>query len=220
MKDVSEKSFVIRFALVIGGFFAIMLTIVFLVRTFFAPSYVRPAEIIDLGEIRYLLDPKTHLRDKSVLVFFDEQKGWAAMSTRSTINGCDLTFLDRALFCPCSRIFWYHDGRPASGQTAANLPFFKLYYEKFDDGQGMKIEKKMHLLANTSEIVGASDQSVYFAPEAVMKAIPKIREINELQQVNSAIKVPPILRGKPDGSLGPMAPGTEYIRDYGKDSSK
>ena len=215
MNADSEKYYLTKFAITAGVFTTLVLIIVFIVRNNFTPSYTRPAEIIDLGEIRYLLGRETYLRDQSVLVFFDEQKGWAVMSARSTINGCDLTYLDKFMFCPCSRVYWDHSGRPVSGQKAGNLPFFQLYYEKYDDGQGMKVEKKMHLLVNTAKIVPPFQ---YLGPEGVLAAVPKIKEINELQQVNSAAKIPEVLKGKPDGSLGPMSPGGEYIRDYGKDA--
>ena len=195
---------------VLGVFIGLIVIIIVLTRVFCDPSYNRPKEVIDLGEIQYLLESKTFLRDKAILLLFDKDKGWAAISTRSTVSGCDLSYQDTTLFCPCSRSFWYHDGRVARGKAKKPLPYYKLYYETYELN-GQPISKKRHLFANTSEEV---DPSWRFAPEKILPAVPKIKEINTVQGIGGPVKIPDSIQGKGDKEAGPMFSEKEFIVDY------
>ena len=217
MADIVGKTFPIRLFIVIGTFLGILFGVVFFAKTILDPSYDRPAEIIDVGDISFLLDPETHIRDKSILIFFDEKKGWGALSTRSTVNGCDLTYLDTTLFCPCSRTYYYHNGEVAKGDAIHPLPFYKVYYERYEKS-GTKVYKPRHLLVNTGEPVNRNER---FAPPGILDVVPKIRELNRLKGVGVAMKVPDILKGKGDEEPGQMFVNDEnYIVDYGDFNKK
>jgi hypothetical protein len=73
--------------------------------------YVRPAGELDLGAVKDLLYTRVHNHVKAVLLSRDAD-GWSALSTRCTYRGCDLTFQEPVLLCPCSKTRFALDGRP------------------------------------------------------------------------------------------------------------
>ncbi len=204
---------------------AVLITCIFIFITTIKSSYEKPfvvkSNILDIGEVRYLLNPMTYLRDKQLLIFFDEERGWAAMSMQSSIMGCDLSMQDTDLYDPCSRSWFKFDGSPAKGRAKFNLPFFKIYYETYKNaGEGIDINLKRHLLVNTGEMVDF--QQRFFAPQSsvgvsILGAIPKLKELNTLQGVNTAVKVPNIMRGRGDGEKGKQFSEQPYKLDYGDD---
>ena len=91
-------------------------------------KYIRPEADLDLGPVKSLLYVKTHVPIKSVLVFRDVD-GWHALSTRCTYDGCDLTYQEPVLLCPCCRTRYTLDGVPYQGGKARrNLPWVELSY--------------------------------------------------------------------------------------------
>jgi len=200
-------------AVILGGFFILLSA----TKAVFETPYKRKAEVMDLGEVRYLLNPMTFLRDKSLLVFFDEKKGWAVMNMRSSVKGCDLSMQASDLYDPCSRSYFRFNGTPAKGPAKFPLPFYKLYYEHYKSPNGeININLKRHLLVNVGEIVKPEDK--FFAPSgaagSILDAIPRLKELNKLQGIDIAVEVPQILRGGSDGEKGTQFTDSGAI-DYG-----
>ena len=200
-------------AIILGGLFILLST----TKAIFETPYKRDAEVMDLGEVRYLLNPMTFLRDKSLLVFFNEKKGWSVMNMRSSVKGCDLSMQASDLYDPCSRSYFRFDGTPAKGAAKYPLPFYKLYYENYKSPNGeININFKRHLLVDVGEIVKPEER--FFAPSgtggSILEAIPKLKELNKLQGVDMAAEVPQILRGGSDGEKGTQFTDSDTI-DYG-----
>ncbi|MDR2337880.1 MAG: hypothetical protein LBE20_04440 [Deltaproteobacteria bacterium] len=201
-------------AVLLGIFFAIM----FATKSIFEKPFERKADILDLGEIRYLLNPITFIRDKNLMVFFDEKLGWSVISTHSSVSGCDLSMQDSDLYDPCSRSYFLFNGKPAKGLAKFPLPFFKLYYENYKSPNSeVNISLKHHLLVNTGEIVKPENR--FFAPSgsggSILEAVPKLRELNKLQGIDTAVKIPKILGGRSDEEKGKQFVDLPYIIDYG-----
>ncbi len=162
-------------------------------------TFVRPPELLDLGEVRTLLEPKTHVQDKMILVTFDEEKGWAAMSTRCTRDGCDLSFLDDYLYNPCSRTIYSHAGKLLYGESPAPLPYYRVRYS---DG---------HLFVDTAQEV---DSSYRFMTKELKAMLPIFRKRNKVDGVGDMPRVPRVLQGyEPKGS-GRMFTDDENIEDF------
>ena len=200
-------------AVILGGFFVFLFT----TRGLLEKPYKRKAEVLDLGEIRYFLNPMTFLRDKRLLVFFNEKKGWAVMNMASSVKGCDLSMQASDLYDPCSRSYFRFDGTPAKGSAKYPLPFYQLYYENYKSPTGdINVSFKRHLLVNTGEIV--KPENKFFAPKGsgggILEAVPKIRELNTLQGIDMAVEIPQVLRGGSDGEKGAQFTDTGAI-DYG-----
>jgi len=86
--------------------------------------------------------------------------------------------------------------------------------------KGIDINLKRHLLVNTGEMVNL--QQRFFAPTSsagvsILDAIPKLKELNALQGVNTAVKVPNIMRGRGDGEKGKQFSEQPYKLDYGEE---
>jgi hypothetical protein len=214
----SNNRLIANSLIVVAALLGIIFAISFITKSTFEKPFVRKADILDLGEIRYLLNPITFIRDKNLMVFFDEKKGWSVMSTHSSVNGCDLSMQDTDLYDPCSRSWFLFNGKPAKGSAKFPLPFFKLYYETYTSKTGgININLKRHLLVNTGEIV--KPENKFFAPSgaggSILEAIPKLRELNKLQGVNTTVLIPKILSGRSDGEKGQQFVDTPDIVDYG-----
>lgn len=151
--------------------------------------YVRPGEELDLGTVRELLYSVVHVRTKSILVFRDAD-GWRALSTRCSYNGCDLTYQEPILLCPCCRSTFDMDGVPERGGLARrNLPWVKIEY------------KEGHLFAQPGEIV--SSRTRFTTPE-IEEAIRKLRERIKQEGVGDEVKIPEVLMGQGSGEGGGM----------------
>lgn len=145
-------------------------------------SYERPAGPINLGEVKHLLFEKQHIADKAVLLYRDE-KGWAALSTRSTDKGCDLTYHEANFLDPCSNSLFSHTGKVLRGPAKEKLPWMELIY------------KDNRLFANPGKTVKASYR---FTTDEIEKAIAKLRDELAESGVDQGVKIPKILLGQGD----------------------
>ena len=85
-------------------------------------SYTRPARSYSLGEIRNFLFKKVFLREKQLLVV-RKSKGWSALSTKCSREGCDLTYQEKSFYCPCCSSHFSHEGKVLKGPASINLPW-------------------------------------------------------------------------------------------------
>jgi Rieske Fe-S protein len=116
-------------------------------------KYIREEEQkemeLDLGPVKELLFTQTHLPLKSILLYRDIN-GWSALSTRCTYEGCDLTYQEPILLCPCC--FSTYDmftGLPHEGSTATrDLPWFEVTYKAghLYAHPGKRVDRKWRLL--------------------------------------------------------------------------
>jgi len=151
--------------------------------------YVRPAGELDLGTVRELLYNIVNVRERAVLVYRDAD-GWRALSTRCTYNGCDCTYQDPILLCPCCRSQFDLEGRPLQGSKAKiPMPWMEIVYR---DG---------HLYADPGKLVPASYR--YTTP-AIENAITKLRERIKDESISDETKIPEILLGGGTGEPGQM----------------
>lgn len=151
--------------------------------------YIRPAGELDLGTVRELLYSVVHVRSKAVLVYRDAE-GWRALSTRCTYNGCDCTYQEPILLCPCCRSQFDLEGRVLRGSIAThNLPWIKVTYR---DG---------HLYADPGQVVSPSD---HFQDERIEEAIRKLRERIKDEGIGDEAKIPELLLGSGTGEPGQM----------------
>lgn len=138
---------------------------------------------LDLGPVRGLLYTQIHIPIKSVLLFRDID-GWSALSTRCTYNGCDLTFQEPVLLCPCCKSQFSLDGVPYSGSDASvSLPWIEVGY------------KKGHLYAYPGRVV--KKETRFTTPEieaAVRKLKLEVRDPN----IASEARIPEALLGQKD----------------------
>ncbi len=168
-------------------------------------NFVRPPAIEDLGEVRYLIKPYTHVKEKMILVTFDKKRGWTAMSTRGTIDGCDLSYLDGEkgepdlLYNPCKGVYYSADGRPYGNKIPRSLPYYRMHYS---DG---------HLYANTAKEVPSSYR---FYTKELKKQIPTLEKMNKVDGVGEFPRVPEVLKGKQKEGSGKMFTEDEYIEDF------
>jgi len=72
--------------------------------------FQRKAMVFRLGESADFLYKKVFVTDKKFLVHRLE-KGWGAVSTRCTHLGCDLSYQDKYLLCPCCGSAFDHFGK-------------------------------------------------------------------------------------------------------------
>lgn len=151
--------------------------------------YDRPAEELDLGTVRELLYSVVHVRPKAALVYRDSD-GWRALSTRCTYNGCDCTYQDPILLCPCCRSTFDLEGRVRPGGMAKrDLPWMKIFYR---DG---------HLWGNPGEVMPASYR---FSDPRIEDAIRKLRERIKDEGIGDEAKIPDVLLGSGTGEPGQM----------------
>lgn len=153
--------------------------------------YVRPAGELDLGTVRELLYSVVHVRSKAILVFRDTD-GWRALSARCTYVGCDLTFQEPILLCPCCKSQFDMTGAPLMGSLATEaLPWIQVSYRK-EEG---------HLYADPGKVVPATAR---FTTPEIEEAIRSLRERVKEEGLADEVKVPPLLQGSGDGEPGTM----------------
>ena len=155
--------------------------------------YIRPAGELLLGSVRELLYSVVHVRSKAILVYRDVD-GWRALSTRCTYQGCDLTYQEENLFCPCCRSYFDHEGNLIPGGKAEHpLPWVTMFYK---DGS---------LYANPGKIVPPTYR---FSTPEIEEAVRKLRERIKEEGLADEVKIPKILTGAGDGE-----PGTMFIEE-------
>ena len=90
--------------------------------------YVRPGRTYKLGSVAEFLYEKVNIPEKKFLVH-RYKEGWAALSTRCTNMGCDLTYQEKFLLCPCCQSIFSHEGKVLRGPARRPLPWGKMFYE-------------------------------------------------------------------------------------------
>ena len=153
--------------------------------------YVRPATELDLGPVKDLLYSRTHLRSQAVLVIRDVD-GWAALSTRCTYIGCDLTYQEPILFCPCCQSRFDLEGNPLVGSTATErLPWFDLFY------------KQGNLWVNTDP-ARIHKPDWRFTTQEIEDAIREVKERVKVESITDGVKIPKVLLGEQESEMGGM----------------
>jgi nitrite reductase/ring-hydroxylating ferredoxin subunit len=151
--------------------------------------YIRPEAELDLGAVKELLYSMTHVPIKSILVYRDVD-GWSALSTRCTYDGCDMTFQEPVLLCPCCRSRFTLDGIPYEGVTATRtLPWVDVYY------------REGHLYANPGKI---KEKKWRFTTPEIEEAIRKLRKEVKREDLDDEVKIPNLLQGEGDKEVGMM----------------
>ncbi|HMO17817.1 MAG TPA: Rieske 2Fe-2S domain-containing protein [Oligoflexia bacterium] len=137
---------------------------------------------LDLGPVKDLLFTQTHVPTKAVLLFRDIN-GWVALSTRCTFHGCDLTYQEPVLLCPCCKTpFEIETGRPYQGHTATRpLPWIEVSY------------KEGHLYAHPDREVKSDWR---FTTPEIEEAVRKLKVQIRDEGISDNIKIPKSLMGK------------------------
>lgn len=155
--------------------------------------YVRPAGELMLGTVRELLYSVVHVRPKAALVYRDVD-GWRALSTRCTYQGCDLTFQEENLFCPCCKSYYDHEGHLYPNAKAQDpLPWMTMFY------------REGKLYAEPGKPVPPTYR---FTTAEIEEAVRKLRERIKEEGLADEVKVPPILMGEGDAE-----PGTMFVEE-------
>jgi len=150
-------------------------------------SYTRKAQLIDLGEVKGFLYTKVFVRDHKLFVTRDD-KGWAAMSTQCTHEGCDLSLQEKNFFCPCCRSYFEHNGQVISSPAEHNLPYYEMSY------------KEGHLYADTGKPVKPDYR---FTTDELEQAIKKLNVEIRDQEIKD-VHIPKPLTGELDQDGGAM----------------
>jgi hypothetical protein len=127
--------------------------------------YVRPGGLHDLGPLEAFTSFPRHVRDRSMLVYWDEL-GLSVLSTRCTYDGCELSYQRDAFLCMCCKSMFDLKGNVLRGPTVDNLPWFEL---RFADGK---------LYADSSRIVNTTYRLNLSEINEQLKEITKNEEIN------------------------------------------
>lgn len=93
-------------------------------------NYVRPPGYHDLGRVEGLFYSRLHIRDRSILLYRDD-KGWAALSTQCTYEGCNLTVNESqsSIYCSCCRSLYTMIGDVQVGPATESLPWFEIVFK-------------------------------------------------------------------------------------------
>ena len=119
--SLSRRDFSRRLGLLlVGGLVAPLLSACEKERVF-----VRRPEHHPLGKITDLLAGKQHVRASAMLVIRDDN-GWAALSTRCTFDGCDLSYQNKTLSCACCGSYFDHSGNTVYGPAKLPLPWYRV----------------------------------------------------------------------------------------------
>lgn len=84
-----------------------------------------PVDLLRLGKIEELLNPIQHVKAASMIVFRDK-RGWRALGARCSLEGCDLSFFQDSLLCPCCNSAFSLTGRPIRGKASKPLGWYKV----------------------------------------------------------------------------------------------
>lgn len=146
-------------------------------------KFVRPGGLHDLGAVKDLLSGKQHIADRSILVYRDDN-GWAALSTRCTREGCDLTYQPETLYCHCCDSLFSHTGAVLRGPATMPLPWYKVFYED------------RHLYADSGEMV---DANFRFTNPAIEQAIQELLKAEKTEETTvRPNEIPKVLQGIKD----------------------
>lgn len=149
-------------------------------------QYVRKQELLYLGTLEQLLFAKQHVRESAMLVFLDDL-GWSSLSTQCTVEGCDLTYGDDTLACPCCESVYSHRGKIIHGEAKLSLPWYEVSFTN------------NALYANSGRTVNAEHR---FTTPALSSQLGKLREL--IAQEQKKTPIPKILKGGGDGEPGQM----------------
>jgi nitrite reductase/ring-hydroxylating ferredoxin subunit len=150
-------------------------------------EYRRPGGEHNLGEVQDLLYTRQLVRDRQMLVTRDA-KGWAAMSTQCSHDGCELSYQDQRFLCMCCGSAFGHDGHVHKGPANNPLPYFGV---RFVDGK---------LYADSAKVV--SPETRFTTPE-LEKAIGSLAERIKKEGTRTGMRIPEILLGRGDGEDTP-----------------
>ncbi len=140
-------------------------------------EYVRPWGDLDLGDLKTLFFERVYVKSRAVRVFRDE-KGWRALSTRCSNDGCELAFAEDKFTCSCCKSIFDGEGRVLEGPAKKSLPWMKIRY-----AEG-------HLYGNPGEPVDASYR--YTTPE-IEEGIRLLRERIKKENVPDRERLPRLL---------------------------
>jgi len=147
-------------------------------------KYLRPAGDHNLGLVQDLLYARQLIRERQMLVTRDA-KGWAAMSTQCSYEGCELSYQDQRFLCLCCGSSFDHNGNVQLGPAKSNLPYFQVRY----------VEGKLY--ADSGKLV--SPEARFTTPE-LEKAIGSLSERIRKEGTRTGMQIPDILLGRGDGS--------------------
>jgi len=148
--------------------------------------------------VQDLLYGQQIVRDRQMLVIRDA-KGWAAMSTQCSHDGCALSYQDKYFLCMCCGSVFDHLGNVHRGPAKETLPYLKVRYA---DG---------NLYADSGRTVEPTDR--YTTPE-IEAAIKQLADRIKREGAHSGKAIPDILLGKGDGETGPMVEDTRIPGVY------
>lgn len=152
-------------------------------------AFKREAKILPVARIRELLKPVQHIPEVDVLVYRDN-RGWSALSTRCSYDGCDLSYQESSLYCVCCKSVFSLTGLVLDGPATFALPWLSIFEQTFEEGS--------YLFVNTGKIVPAGER---FTTDRIETYVSRLRP--ELDNVGeSDKKIPEVLLGKSDGELG------------------
>jgi len=151
------------------------------------PPYRRPNAVFNLGPISEFLYEKVFIIEKKFMVHRYED-GWAALSTRCAFLGCDLTYQNNILYCPCCKSVFSQFGELMKGPAIVNLPWVKMFYK--DDS----------FFVDTGSIV---KPSVRFTTPEIEKVIEEYQfKFKESEEIDpNASKIPDILLPKSEQTI-------------------
>lgn len=136
---------------------------------------------LDLGPVKELLYTQTHIPIKSVLLFRDID-GWSALSTRCTYKGCDLTYQEPILLCPCCGSTFDFSGEPHQHSKASHpLPWMEVSY------------KSGHLYAHPGKPVKSSWR---FTTPEIEESVRKLKIQVRDEGVSDTVEIPKTLMGE------------------------
>lgn len=140
----------------------------------------RAAAVYDVGAVKELLYSSQFIQESALLVTHDD-RGWAAMSTRCTYDGCDMSYQQDELLCMCCGSVYSHVGEVLQGPAKVSLPYFHLNFA--DD----------HLYADTEEVVSPMDR--YTTPELEL-ALKNLQERLRVDGGRPGAVIPDALVGR------------------------
>lgn len=150
-------------------------------------EYSRKAELVELGEIRNFLESRQFIAHDSLMILRDA-RGWSALNTRCTKEGCDLTPQENSLFCSCCGSSFDFSGRILRGPAKKPLPFYEIFF------------KDRSLFAEVGKQV---QPDFHFTTEAIERAIAEYQKL-KAEQPAVGSSIPELLHGAGDGEKGDM----------------
>jgi len=166
--------------------FVVVVSILFFPLAACNRRFNRPKGMYYLGEVKEFLFEETFVREKSFLVVRD-MEGWGAMSARCTKEGCDLTYQERNLLCPCCNSVYSLDGKVEKGPASHPLPWYQVGYDK------------NKLTANTGNEVKPSARFTTPEIEAALVKLRKELKEKDIDPNDPTVRIPKVLLGSESG---------------------